>query len=981
MAPRKTIGDPQTAPLNEPVKKPSPKPDRKPDTGFPIVGIGASAGGLEAFEEFFRHIKPDCGIAFVLISHLDPGHVSMLTEILQRVTVLPVIEVHDKMEVVPNSVYAIPPNRDMAISQGVLTLSIPDMPRGHRMPIDTFLTSLAKYRTSRSIGIILSGTGTDGTLGLKEIHGAGGSSFVQDPTTAKYDGMPKSAIQGGFPTHVLPVDKMADTLQKIVKHMEIHLSGPISQSQVSGINQILELLYSATGHNFSQYKKTTIVRRIKRRMAQLEIGHTDVYLRYLQEFPSEATVLLKELLINSTSFFRDPAVFNLLSEEILPGLMKNKPEGYVLRIWVPGCSTGEEAYSLAILVREFMERTRRSFTAQIYGTDLDEEAISRARAGVYSQNISQHLTPERLNRFFVKEKMFFRVKKEIRDMVVFAIQNVIKDPPFTRLDILSCRNLMIYLEMELQNHLILAFHYALKPGGILIISPSETVGNHADMFVPLNRKLKIYRAIPSIDSTRSILNSGLSWTQSSTGKNPQQEVMQKNRGNNFADLTRRALLNSYAPASVVTDLKGEILFVHGETGKYLQLASGQPSNNVIDMARDGLKLDLRDAMYTAVKINEPTLDRILSIKTENGTQDIVLSVRPLPDPETKQTLLLISFQDLPATPSDITAPLRPRSKKKDRSHLEALERDLADTKESLQITIEEQQASNEELKSTNEELQSTNEELQSTNEELEISKEELITINIEMQGKIEELANMQNDMKNLLDNINVGTIFLDENLRIRRFSRESEKIYHLIDSDLGRLLSDFKSKLVDADLIADARAVMHTLALCERELETLDGDWFLMRIQPYRTLDNVIDGVVMTFTDVTSRIESDELQRKTQLSEDIVNTVREPFVVLDDKLEIISANEAFYQTFRTSPENTVGQSIYMIGNRQWDIPEFKELLWNILSLDHKITGYRVEHDFPLIGHKTVTINGARIKNKAKSNSQMILLSIELANSD
>ncbi len=951
------------------------------------MGIGASAGGLEAFEELFRHIKPDSGIAFILVSHLDPGHISMLTEILQRVTILPVVEAQDKMEVRPNCVYVIPPNRDMTISQGVLTLSIPEKPRGNRMPIDTFLTSLAKDRTSRSIGIILSGTGTDGTKGLREIHEAGGSSFVQDPTTAKYDGMPQSAIRDAFPTHVLPVDKMPEALQKVVKHMEVHLSGPISQTQVSGVNKILGLVYSTTGHNFSQYKKTTIVRRIKRRMAQLDIGQTDLYLRYLQEFPSEATILIKELLINSTSFFRDPSVFKVLAEEILPGLMKNKPEDYVLRVWVPGCSTGEEAYSLAILIKEFMEKKQKKFTAQIYGTDLDDEAISKARAGIYSHNISQHLAPERLNRFFIKEKMSFRVQKEIRDMVVFAIQDVIKDPPFTRLDILSCRNLMIYLEAELQNQLLLAFHYALKPGGILILSPSETIGNQADMFAPLNRKMKIYRALSSIDSTRSIIKSGLSWTQSSTEKNPQQEAMQKNKENNIAELTRRALLLSYAPASVVTDLKGEILFVQGETGKYLQLASGQPSNNALDMARDGLKLELRDAMYTAGKLNEPTLDRPLSIKTENGIRDISLSVRPLPDPDTKQTLLLISFQDIPVPPSESAEPMQHRSRKKDRSHLEALERDLADTKESLQITIEEQQASNEELKSTNEELQSTNEELQSTNEELqstneelEISKEELITINIDLQGKIEELANMQNDMKNLLDNINVGTIFLDGNLRIRRFSRESEKIYHLIDSDLGRLLSDFKSNLVDADLISDARSVLNTLILCERELETLDGNWFLMRIQPYRTLDNIIDGVVMTFTDITSRLESEELQRKTQLAEDIVNTVREPFVVLDDRLEIISANRAFYTTFRTSAQDTIGQSIYAIGNRQWDIPGFKELLGNILALNHNIVDYRIEYDFPLIGHKTITINGTRIKNKTKSNFHMILLAMELAGS-
>ncbi len=472
---------------------------------FPIVGVGASAGGLEAFEQFFRKMPPDSGMAFLLVPHLDPGHASMLTEILQRTTGMPVVEAQDQMAVAPNQVYVIPPNRNMAIFHGTIQLSVPEVSHGHRMPIDSFLRSLAEEQGEKAIGVILSGTGTDGTLGLRAIHGAGGVSFVQDPSTAKYDGMPTSAVRSGLAAYVLPVEKMPEQLMTYVKtffEKRVKPAAPVAAAR-SALNKVMLLLRSRTGHDFSLYKQSTISRRIERRMTIHSREDTNTYAHYLQEHPEEVKRLFKGLLITVTSFFRDPEAFAVLKKDILPQLFEHKPEHYIFRIWVPGCATGEEAYSIAILFREYMDDSKQEFKVQIYSTDIDEDSIAQARSGVYPTPITTDVSPERLRRFFVKEETGYRVKKEIREMIIFATQNVIKDPPFTQLDLVGCRNLLIYLEPELQNRLISAFHYALKPGGILFLSPSESIGSHLDLFKPINKKWKFFQAKASIFSDRA----------------------------------------------------------------------------------------------------------------------------------------------------------------------------------------------------------------------------------------------------------------------------------------------------------------------------------------------------------------------------------------------------------------------------------------------------------------------------------------------
>lgn len=950
-------------------------------SAFPIAGIGASAGGLEAFEQFFCHVLVNSGVAFVLVSHLDPNHDSLLTEILQRTTSIPIVEAQDQMLVEPNHVYVIPPNRDIEIFHGALQLSLPKELRGHRLPIDVFLSSLAEDQKTKAVGIILSGTGTDGTLGCGAIIAAGGITLVQEPSTAKYDGMPCSVIAAGYATHILSVNTMPEALGAIFSKKNIPIEAVPIPIATSGMNRILMQLRMLTGHDFSLYKKSTIGRRIVRRMLQNNIEDTDTYARYLKENPAETRLLFKELLINVTSFFRDAEAFDILKRDILPELCKGKSDDYVFRAWVAGCSTGEEAYSIAILLHELMEVTHQVFKVQIYSTDLAEDAITMARAGIYPANIAEDVSPERLRRYFIKEDNCYRIKKEIREMIVFAIQNVIKDPPFTKLDLLSCRNLMIYLEPELQNRLLPSFHYALKPRGVLFLSPSESIGNHFDLFLALNRKWKFYRVSHVIPPVHEVATQNLSWVIDNSAKAPAGIVMPRPKEANFADLTRRMLVQYFAPASIITDTKGETLYVYGETGRYLRPAPGQPSHNVIEMAREGLEQGLRNAIYAAATEGAATLNRELLVKTNGGFSTISLSVRPLPNSDRSHNLLLISFQDV-ATPV-VKAVRKRAAKPAEQSRIEELERDLAYLKETHQASLEEQQASNEELKSSNEEIQSTNEELQSTNEELETSKEELqsineelITVNSELEAKIEQLAEMQNDMKNLLDNINIGIIFLDRHLKIRSFTSGAVSIYRLVASDAGRPLTDIRSVPEGDDLLVAAQVVLDSLIPYEREIRINEDTWILARIQPYRTLESMIDGVVLTFTDITARFKDLATQSALSLAEGIVDTVREPLIVLDGELKVISASQSFYQQFQVKPEVTVGRQIYELGNGQWNIPALRTLLEDILPSDNVFEDYVVEHDFPVLGRRKILLNARRIISKINEPS-LILLSMEV----
>ncbi len=751
---------------------------------------------------------------------------------------------------------------------------------------------------------------------------------------------------------------------------------------MSGLTQILLTLRSRSGHDFSQYKKSTVLRRIERRMSQHDIQDMAIYARYLKEHPAEVQLLFKELLINVTSFFRDQEAFEALKREILAPLVAGKPEGWVFRAWIAGCATGEEAYSIAILLRELMDESHVDFKVQIYATDLDDDAIALARAGSFPQSIVQDVAPERLRRFFVKEQDVYRVKKEIREMVVFAIQDVIKDPPFTRLDLLSCRNLMIYLEPELQERLIATFRYALRPGGILFLSPSESIGHDARLFRPVDRKWKLFRVV-SPSGRPGAPPTGLPARPRAGEPSGEPEEPKQGRKANLAELAARALVSSFAPPSVVTDLAGDILFVHGDTGRYLRPSPGPATLNVVDLARPGIQAELRVALRGAGTWKAPGPARQVSTKIDGKPVTVLLSVRPLGGIEGGKGLLLFSFLDRPSPPAERAS----RGKVTGRSrvpHRNAeLERVLADSRELLRTTMEEQQASSEEQKSMNEELQSTNEELQSTNEELETSKEELqsvneelVTVNAELQAKIEQLAGMQNDMRNLLDSVNVGTIFLDTQLTVRRFTREATKVFRLVPTDLGRPLQDIKTDLVAADIVGAAQGVLDTLLPWEREVGTDGGRSYLVRIQPYRTLENVIDGAVITFTDITAHASAEvAVEEARDLAESIVDTVREPLLVLDGKMVVTSASRSFYRYFQVSPEETVGRPIFHLGNRQWDIPALRELLETVLAHSRSFDGYRVCHAFPRIGQRDLLLNARRVVGK-DGETRLILLAIE-----
>ena len=854
---------------------------------FCVVGIGASAGGLDALERFFRRCPADLGMALVLLQHLDPVHASLLTEIIQRSTDMPVVEALDQVRVEPNHVYVIPPNREMEIKGGMLHLSVPNLPRGQRMPIDSFLRSLAVDLADRSIGVILSGSGTDGTLGLRAIHGAGGICLVQEPSTAKFAGMPQSAISAGYATHIVPVEAMPDILRSWTHqpflprtlHPTVPVDFAIDLNSVSSQNQILLQVRSATGHDFSLYKKSTILRRIIRRMEQLHIADLTAYSQYLTTHSAEVVLLFKELLINVTSFFRDPEAFLLLQQTILPSLLEHKPDHYVFRVWVAGCATGEEAYSIAILLQELLDerldQQRVDFSFQIFATDLDEDAITVARAGSYPPNIAQDVTPNRLRRFFVQDDAGYRVKKGIREKVIFAVQNVIKDPPFTKLDLLSFRNVMIYLEPELQSRLIPTLHYALRPKGVLFLSASESITKHPELFSALDRRWKFYQANPVVSSSACVRTREPAYTHSPASSTASTLVTSQPKTYNIAELSQRALLKFYAPAAVTTDLTGNILYVHGDTGRYLRPAPGPVTTDVVEMAREGLQPELRAAIHRAASEGQPTLNREVQIKTDDGLCSVRFGVRLLPvhggSSTSEEVLLLLTFQD---GREESLAAAKKRHKTRaappvSSGQIEHLERELAYAKESLQVTLEDQQASTEELRSTNEELQSANEELQSSNEEMETSREEmqslneeLLTTNAELTTKIEQLGGIQNDMKNLFDSISSGILFLDHHLFIRRYTRGAVKVFRLIDADVGRPLEDIKSNLEGDDLLDELQAVLDTLIPREREVRTMDGSWYLARIQPYRTLDNVIEGVVLSFTEVTAfKLASESVRR------------------------------------------------------------------------------------------------------------------------
>ena len=832
---------------------------RQASTLFPIVGIGASAGGLEAIEQFLRKVPENSGIAFVIIQHLDPTHKGIMGELLQRITKMEVFQVSDRMRVKPNCVYVIPPNKDMSILHGVLHLFDPTAPRGLRLPIDFFLRSLAEDSQEHSIGVILSGMGSDGTMGLRAIKEKAGLVLVQAPASAKFDSMAKSAIAAGLADVIAPAEDLPVKIIDYLKHALVIARTDVilEEKDHSALAKVLILLRAKTGHDFSMYKKNTLYRRIERRMSIHQIDRIASYVRYLQENSQEVGILFKELLIGVTSFFRDPAVWEQLREDVIPALLTNHPQGGALRAWSAGCSTGEEAYSLAIAFKEAIEKVNptENFTLHIFATDLDRDTIDKARQGVFPAGIAADVSAHRLKRFFIKEDNSYRIGKEIREMVTFATQNVIMDPPFTKLDILICRNLLIYLTPELQKKLLPVFHYSLIPDGILFLGSAETVSAVPELFAPLNIKSKIYRRRESVLPAPQLVFPA-SFAPALRGL-PKELTMLKSTPN-LQSLADQLLLQQFSPPAVLVNDKGDILYISGRTGKYLEPAAGKANWNIFAMAREGIRFDLGSIFQKALRQKGTTTAKGLQVGTNGGKQTVNITVQKIEEPEALRGMVMITFADV-ETPLETNAKVGARKTPIGHSRNRELEEELQQSREQLQTTREEMQSSQEELKSANEELQSTNEELQSTNEELTTSREEMQSLNEELQtvnaeqvSKMDELTWINSDMKNLLNSTEIVTVFLDNDLHVRRFTPGADKLFKLLPGDVGRPLSDITSGLLYPKMIEDAQDVLRTLVFSEKQIAATDGRWFLVRIMPYRTMDDVIGGVVITFANITA---------------------------------------------------------------------------------------------------------------------------------
>jgi two-component system CheB/CheR fusion protein len=968
-----------------PPVKPTPattKPAVPP--GFLIVGIGASAGGLEAMEEFFRHMSPSSGMAFVVVSHQHAGHVSLLPSLLSKCTAMPMVEVTDGMEMEANRVYMAPGGINLAMLHG--TLHIMECPPENRvpLPIDYFFRSLAEDQKTRAVGIILSGTGSDGTLGLRAIKAESGMTIAQEPQSAKYQGMPRSAIAAGVVDVVKPADQMSEPLLAYARSLARPALPAPEHDASQTLRKIFILLRDRTGNDFALYKENTIHRRIERRMNVHQIEDVRQYFRFVQTNPHELDTLCQELLIGVTSFFRDPQAFEALVHKGLPSLVEGKSEGATLRLWVAGCSTGEEAYSLAIMLKEYLTQQKRRFIVQIFASDLDSRGIETARVGLYPVGIAGDVTPERLERFFTKEDHSYRIKKEIRDLVVFAKHNVLTDAPFTKLDLLSCRNLLIYLEAKAQQKLRPLFHYALKPQGILLLGSSESVGGFESLFTVIDRKGKLFRrtaepgAMPRLERFPSGVVNVTAATQ------PEAEVrIPPLRPPSIPGLIQQLLASRYAPAAVVVNERGEVVYIQGHTGTYLEPAPGPPTHHLLEMAREGLQHDLALALHMAARKEDDIVRHDVRMKTNGGFILVNVTVKKIAEPEPLEGLFLVTFEqaqgEKPAARKGAPARAEAPLKKGD----SGIMRELQFTKQRLQHTIEELQISNEQLKSTNEELQSTNEELQSTNEELETTKEELqslneelVTVNSELQGKVDAIADAHDDLQNLLNGTEVATIFLDNDLRIKRFTTEAKRVSHLIEIDVGRPLSDIVSKLNSERLVEEAKNVLQTLVVRERDVQTTDGSWFNMRILPYRTAKNTIDGLVLTFQDISQMKEAERLvEAARSIAASIVETVREPLLVLDKQLRVVSTNQAFYRTFQVTPGEVEQQLIYHLCSGAWNLPPLRRLLEEVLLKNTTFQDFIVDKTFPHIGQKVLALNGRRLVQDVLEPGR-VLLAIE-----
>ena len=980
--------------LTEPHQRPEKSshtqpPDQGPvasqPVDFPVVGLGASAGGLEALKEFLAATPGDLTAALVVLLHEDPTRASHLTEILAEYTSLPVTQIEDGGPPLPGQVHVCPPGRLLSLTRGRFQVK-ERKDKGSLATVDYFFHSLALEMETECAAVVLSGTGSDGSQGVRDVKQAGGLVIVQAMDSAAYGGMPQAARSTGVADFVLPPQDMPAALQGYFGRT-LNLDDEAKNRERRFLEiapKIFSQIKQRTRHDFSHYKITTLRRRVDRRMGRHQIGDYHDYVDFLRKDDEEVEKLFQELLIGVTAFFRDPKAWEILKKEgIMPRLLELE-EGQTLRAWVPGCASGEEAYSLAMLIRECFEERRMGLGLQIFGTDVAPKAIERAREGRFPQSIAADLDPGRLKRFFRLENDYYLVRKELRDCLVFSEQDVMQDPPFSRLDILACRNLLIYLTPEAQHKLLPLFHYTLRPGGVLFLGTAESLGRHTKLFEVLDSKWKIYSkrqvpawSLPDLHFPTGPLKSAQ--LAEAAGRSPSEQMAIQARPG-LAEQTRALILDNFAPAAVVVDSQGAISYVHGRTGKYLEPASGPSDMNLFAMSREGLDTQAANLVKRAAANMETQCAEGLLVRTNGQRQAINLTVTPL-DTRRNPPQFLVVFQDVDR-PQKAESPTEPGDAQY-RQRMKLLERELQNTRESHQVTIEKLESSNEEFKSINEELQSTNEELQSTNEELESSKEELqsmneelTTVNVELRSKVDELAQAQGDMNNLLNSTQIATLFLDSGLNIRRFTKEAAKLINLRGSDVGRPLQDLTTRLEYDGLAADAQKVIDTLETIEREVKDKDGAWFRIRQMPYRTLENSIDGVVITFTNISElKAALERATAQQRYAENIVDTVREPLLVLTGDLRVLSANRSFFNFFQCASQDIEGEKIYEMDKKQWKLPELRKLLEEIIPERTSFERFVVEHDFPRIGKKRMLLN-ARLMNDYPEGRVRILLAME-----
>lgn len=857
-------------------------PPSRASAGFPVVGIGASAGGLDACTKLVDALPARSGIAFIIVQHLEPNHASMMVELLATHTSMSVREAADGLRLEPDHLYVIPPGQYLSLRQGALQLTRPQTHRGARLPFDVLLHSLAEDCGQHAVCVILSGTGADGTLGLAAIKERGGLVIAQDPLEAGYDGMPKSAIATGSVDIVLPVAEIADALIRHTRSDDLNGPSGVTPAQPASANRlsdIIKLLRQRTSHDFTLYKSGTLQRRIQRRMAMASIEGADMdrYLERLRGDADELDLLAKDLLINVTSFFRDPSVFATMAKDVIPDLLRTHTPDRPLRIWIAGCSTGEEAYSLAILFREAITAAKCEVKLQVFASDVDPDAVALAREGLYPETIGADVSPQRLARFFVKEDHHYRVLPDLRALVVFTVQDLLSDPPFSRLDVVSCRNLMIYLAPDAQANVVALLHFALRPGGILLLGSAETVGKAEGRFEPITKAERLYRRI-GLHRSGELAFLKAAGDGVRTIASVEAPTM-PSRQSMLAQLCQTAVLEAHAPAAVLLNRRHECLFSLGPIDRFLRVAVGRASQDVLVMARPEVRTKLRSALQRAARQNERTLLSGGQIKQDGETRSFSIDVQPLVSEG--EDLLLVCFVDTPRHGSVHGQPAAPSGSPRIADlerELDVTRQELQDATRSLDASGEEQKAINEEASSVREEYQSTNEELLASKEELQALIEELTALNSQLQETLERQRTTSNDLQNVLYSTDVATLFLDTDLNIRFFTPATKMLFNIIPGDVGRPLADLHALASDGTLAADAAAVLRDGSPLEREIEGQKETWFVRRVLPYRTPDRGVEGVVITFTDITERKRVAKSLEASQQQSETANIAKSRFL-------------------------------------------------------------------------------------------------------